>query len=107
MPLVMSLRLHHVRYHIIFKICTITYHAFSYKQLLYLHSLLTHVRKPSQLRSSSSDILFVAKVNTSIGSRAFAVHEPSALDMLPSSVESVEDIVKFCCHLKTYLYNLA
>ena len=53
-----------VRYRIIFKIYTITYQVLSCKQPSYLHSLLTPVRTFVQLRLSSSDLLFVPKVNT-------------------------------------------
>ena len=68
---------------------------------------LTPIRKPIQLRSSTSDLLFVPKVNTNMGTRAFAVGAPTLWNMLPSSVKSVENIAKFRRHLKTYLYNLA
>ena len=46
----------------VIKICIISYQTLSYKQPSYLHSLLTPVRKPVQLRSSSSDIRLVPKV---------------------------------------------
>ena len=63
--------------------------------------MLTLVRKPVQLRSSSSDCLFVTKVNTSIGTMAFAVGVPTLWNMLPSSDKS-KNIAKFRCHLKTH-----
>ena len=90
-----------------FKMCTVTYQALSSKQPSYLHTLLTPIRKPIQLRSSTSDLLFVPKVNTNMGTRAFAVGAPTLWNMLHSSVKSVENIAKFRRHLKTYLYNLA
>ena len=90
-----------------FKICTVTNQALSCRQPLYLHSLLTPVRKPVQLQSSSSDLLFVSKVNIKIGTRAFAVGVPTLWNMLPSSAKSVGNIAKFCHHSKTDLYNLA
>ena len=58
-------------------------------------------------RFTPSDLLFVPKVNTNMGTRAFAVGAPTLWNMLPSSVKSVENIAKFRRHLKTYLYNLA
>ena len=72
-----------------------------------LHSLLTPVRKPLQLRSSSSDLLFDPKCNTSIETRALAVGAPTLWNMFPSTsnVKSVENIAKFRHHLKTYLHN--
>ena len=60
----------------------------------HLHPLLTPVRKPVQLRYSSSDLLFVPKVNTSIGVRDVAVGAPTRWNMLSSSIESVENIAK-------------
>ena len=65
------------------------------------YSLLTPVRKPVQLPSSCSDLLFVPKVNTSIGTKTFAVGG-TLWNMLPPSVKSVENIAKFHRHLKTY-----
>ena len=73
MPLLKSLHWLPVRYHIIFKICTITFQILSSKQPSYLQSLLTPVGKPIQRRLSSYDLHFVSKVNTNIGGRAFAV----------------------------------
>ena len=46
-------------------------------------------------------------INTSIGTRAFAVGAPNLCNMLPSDVKSVEHIAKFRHYLKAYLYNLA
>ena len=84
-------------------ICTITYQALSCKQLSHLHSLLIPVRKPVQLRSSSSDLLVSPKVNTSIGTRAIAAGSPTPWNMLPSSATTVEHLAQFRRHLKTYL----
>ena len=50
-----------------------TYQALSCKHPSYLHYVLTSVGKPVQLRSSGSDVPVVPKVNTSIGTKAFAV----------------------------------
>ena len=58
-----------VRYRISFKICTTAYLALSCNQPSCLHSLLTPVRKPVQLRPSSSGLFLVPKVNTSIDTR--------------------------------------
>ena len=73
MPLLNYLHLIPVRNRIIIKICTITYHALSRKQPSYLQTLLIPVRNLVQLRSSSYNNFFVPKVNTIIGTRAFAV----------------------------------
>ena len=96
-----------VRYRIIFKICTITYQALSYKQPAYLHSMLTPARQPRQLRSSGSDLLSVPRVKTNAGTRAFSVAAPTLLNLLPDSVKSAGNIASFRCHLKTYIFNIA
>ena len=68
------------------RVWSITYQALSSKQPSYLHTLLTPIRKPIQLRSSTSDLLFVPKVNTNMGTRAFAVGAPTLWNMLPSEI---------------------
>ena len=77
-----------------------------YLQSSYLHSLLTPVRKPIQLRSSSSELLYVPKI-PNIGTRVFVVGAPTLWHNLPSSIKSVENIAEFRHHLKTYFYYLA
>ena len=90
------------------KTCIITYQAHSGKQPSYFSVFLrpTLVRKPIQLRLSSSDLCVVPRITTNIGTRNFALGAPSPRNMLPSCVKSVETIAKFRCHLKTYLYSL-
>ena len=75
--------------------------ALSSKQLIYLHFLLIPMRKCFKLRSSSSDLLFISKVNSSIGTRTFPV-APTLWNMLLSNVKSVENIVNFRRYLETY-----
>ena len=58
----------------------------------YLHSLLTPVRKPLLLRSSSSDLSFFPEINSNIGTRDFSVAAPTLWDKLHFSVISVEKI---------------
>ena len=93
-----------VRHRIIFKFCSITR---SCMQPSYIHSLLTPVRKPVQLQSSSSDLVFVPKVSTNIGTGAFLVAVLTLWNMLPSSDSSVKNITRFRRHLNMHLYNLA
>ena len=72
----------------------------SCRQPSYLLSLLTPVRNPIQLRSSGSDLLFIPRVNTNIGTMAVFVAASTLWNMFPSSVRSVENITKFRRHLK-------
>ena len=93
------------RYRIIFNVCSITYQVLlSCKQPSYLHSFRTPVRKAIQLRTSSSDLLFVPIIETMAFS--IAVHMLfgicffvvlDLLKMLPNSTVI----------LKTYKYNLS
>ena len=106
-PLLKSLHWLPVRYRIIFKICTITYQALSTKQPAYLHSMLTPARQPRQLRSSGSGLLFVPRVKTNAGTRAFSVAAPTLWNSLPDSVKSARNIASFRRNLKTYLFKMA
>ena len=65
-PLLKSLHWLPVRYHIIFKICTITYQVLSSKQPAYLHSMLTPARQPRQPRSSGSGLLPVPRLRQTL-----------------------------------------
>jgi len=58
-PLLKSLHWLPVHYRIIFKICTIAYQALSYTQPAYLNSMLTPARNSRQLRSTSSNSLYI------------------------------------------------
>ena len=76
----------------------------SCRQPSYLLSLLTPVRNPIQLRSS--DLLFIPRVNTNIGTMAVFVAASTLWNMFPSSVRSVENITKFRRHLKRTFRSL-
>ena len=89
LPLLKSLHWFPVRYHIIFKICTITYQALLSKHPAYLHLLLT----PS--------------VKTNVETRAFSVAAPTLWNPLPVGVKSVGNITTFRRKLKTHLLKLA
>ena len=106
-PLLKSLHWLPVRYRIICKICAITYQALSSKQpAVYLHSLFTPARQPRQLRSSDSNLLFVHRVKTIVGTRAFSVVAPTLCNSLPVSVKSVGNLT-FRRKQKTHLFKLA
>ena len=49
---------------------------------------------------------FVSRVETTVGTRVFAVAAPTLWNSLPVSVRSVGNIATFCLHLKTFLFNL-
>ena len=106
-PLLKSLHWLPVHYRIIFKICTVAYQALSSTQPAYLNSMLTPTRNSRQLRSTSSNPLYIPRVKTKAGTRAFSVAAPTVWNSLPASVKSQGNIVSFRRHLKTYLFNAA
>ena len=66
-----------VHYRIIFKICTIAYQELTSTQPAYLNSMLTTARHSRQLRSTSSNPLYIPRVKTKAGTRAFSVAAPT------------------------------
>ena len=76
-PLLKSLHWLPVHYRIIFKICTISYQALASKQPTYLNSMLTPARNSRELRSTSSNPLYIPRVKTKAGTRAFSVAAPT------------------------------
>ena len=73
----------------------------------YLNSMLTPTRNSRQLRSTSRNPLYIPRVKTKAGTRAFSVAAPTVWNSLPASVKSQGNIVSFRRHLKTYLFNAA
>ena len=106
-PLLKSLHWLPVHYRIIFQICTIAYQAVSSTQPAYLNSMLTLARNSRQLRSTSSNPLYIHRVKMKAGTRAFSVAAPTVWNSLPASVKSEGNIVSFRRRLKTYLFNAA
>ena len=93
-----------VHYFIIFKISTIAYQALSSTQPVYLNS---PARNSRQLRSTSSTLLYIPRVKTKAGTRAFSVAALTVLNSLPASVKSDGNTVSIRRCLKTYLFNAA
>ena len=87
--------------------CTIAYQALSSTQPAYLNSMLTPARNSRQLRSTSSNPLYIPWVKTKAGTRAFSVAAPTVWNSLPASVKSEGNIVSFRRRLKTHLFNAA
>ena len=106
-PFLKSLHWLPVHYRIIFKICIISYQALASKQPTYLNSMLTPARNSRELRSTSSNPLYIPRVKTKAGTRAFSVAAPTLWNSLPVSVKSEGNIVSFRRRLKIYLFNAA
>ena len=94
-PLLKSLHWLAVHYRIILKICTIAYQALSSTQPTYLNSMLTPARNSRQLCSTNSNPLYIPRVKTKAGTRAFSVASPTVWDSLPASVKSKPIILSF------------
>ena len=69
--------------------------------------MFTPARNPRQLRSTSSNTLYILRVKTKAGTRAFSVAAPTAWNSLPASAKLEGNIVSFRRRLKTYLFNAA
>ena len=104
-PLLKSLHWLPVHYRIILKICKVAYQALSSTLPAYLNSMLTPARNSRQLRSTSSNPLYIPRVKTKVGTQAFSVAAPNVWNLLPASVKSEGNIVSFRRCLKTYLFN--
>ena len=94
-PLLKSLHWLPVHYRIIFKIGTIAYQALSSTQPAYLNSMLTPARNSRQLRSTTSNPLYIPRVKTNAGTRAFSVAAPTVWNSLPARVKSEGNIVSY------------
>ena len=72
-----------------------------------LNSMLTPARNTRQLRSTSSNPLYIPRVKTKAGTRAFSVATPTLWNTHPASVKLERNIVSFRRRLKTYLFKVA
>ena len=93
-PLVKSLHWLPVHYRIIFNFFTIPYQALSSTQPAYLNSMLTPARNSRQLRSTSSNPLYIPQVKMKAGTRAFSVAALTVWNSLPASV-SCSNLLEF------------
>ena len=75
-------------YCIIFTICTIACQAISSTPPVYLNLMLTPARNSRQLCSTSSNPLYIPRVKTKAGTRAFSVAAPTVWNSLPARVKS-------------------
>ena len=57
--------------------------------------MLIPARNSRQLRSTSSNPLYILRVKTKAGTRAFSVATPTVWNSLPASVKSEGNIVSF------------
>ena len=69
------------------------YQILSSTQSAYLNSIITPPRNSRQLRSTSSNPLYIPRVKTKAETRAFSVAAPTVWNSLPASVKSEGNIV--------------
>ena len=100
MPLLKLLHWLPVHYRIIFNICTIGYQALSSTQPTYLNSMLTPARNSRQLRSTSSNPLYIPRVKTKAGTRAFSVAAPT---VWTANVKSEGNYYSFSAYVYKYI----
>ena len=106
-PLLKSLHWLPVHYRIIFKICTIAYQALSSMQPAYLNSMLAPARNSRQLRSTSSNPLYIPRVKTKAGTRAFSVAAPTVWNSLPAGIKPAGNFHPLTTHALFKDYEFA
>ena len=106
-PLLKSLHWLPIKFRIHFKICTLTFRALTDNQPAYLSDLLIPYTNLKQLRSSHSNKLFVPRVKTKTGSRAFSVAGPTLWNALPITIKNAETLLSFRRLLKTHFFGQA
>ena len=106
-PLLRSLHWLPVKYRVHFKICLLTYKALYEEQPVYLCSLIAISLASRSLRSNRGITLYIPRIKTNTGSRAFRSCAPSLWNNLLLSVRSATLVETFRRRLKTYLFDVA
>ena len=101
-PLLKSLNWLPVHHRIIFTICTIAY------QGLYTTSISKfNANSSNKFQTATLNPIYIPRVKTKAGTRAFSVATQTVCNSLPASVKSQGNIVSFRRRLKPYLFNAA
>ena len=106
-PLLKKLHWLPIQQRIKFKICALTFKTVTSHQPAYLNDLLIPAVKPRSLRSTDTGQLYVPRVKTNSGSRAFSVAAPTIWNSLPIKIRSANGIMTFRRLLKTHLFGIA
>ena len=98
-----------VKFRIHFKICAITFRTLKENQPAYLADLLVRPKCSKYLRSTNSNIffVFVPRIKTKTGSRAFSISGPALWNALPVQIRNAKTILTFRKLLKSHLFDLA
>ena len=73
----------------------------------YMTSLLHFCNTPRQLRSSTSQQLYIPRTKLNLGKRAFSVAAPIIWNELPKTLKSCKCLASFRKNLKTYILKIA
>lgn len=106
-PILRSLHWLPIHFRIIFKVRLLTFKTLHLELPTYLFSLLSKAIPSRSLRSNQGLLLFVPRVKTVTGSRAFSSSAPTLWNSLPLSLRSSNSVLSFRKNLKTYLFALA
>ena len=90
---------------IIFKLAGFCHKIIQSKAPSYLSSLVSSYDPPRRLRSSSTYLLNVPRVNTkTYGERSFTYAAPRVWNSLPLSIRQIKGLNQFKSELKTHLF---
>jgi hypothetical protein len=90
-----------------FKINLITWKALNGLAPTYIKDLLHEPDVASGLRSINNKLLYIPKVESSMGDRAFSRSAPEEWNKLPVLLRNAPTLAKFKSGLKTYLFTEA
>jgi len=94
-----------IRKRIDFKIACVTYNVVSYRQPVYLSTLLTAVLGGRMLRSTNQQLLKIPFCSTTFGSRAFSVAAPKIWNNIPLDIRNCPSLSSFKSRLKTHFFS--
>ena len=96
-----------VKFHIHFKIFTITVRALKDNQPAYPADLLARQKCSKYLGSTNSNRFVVPRIKTKNGSRAFSISGPALWNALSVPIHNAETILTFRKLLRSHLFVLA
>ena len=96
-----------VRQRVIFKLAVVTYKAVRLQQPPYLSNLVNFYVPARNLRSTSQQLLTVARSRTVTAGKAFRHSAPAVWNSLPYDIRNCDSLSTFRRSLKTYLFSAA
>ena len=87
-----------------FTVAILTYKVFSTQQPAYIYNLIPYHQPRRSLRSCSHSLLYVPRVKTDFGRRAFSFAAPQIWTHIPTAIKVSPSLDSFKRHLKTHFY---